>query len=200
MPVTSCVSTLSDSPSRSSVNVPSVMLRRTSTGFSCLSVNVQTRPRDSTGGNGAKSASIVPALCVAPPCGATGAFPSSPALTAGARESAATAAESAAATKFATTAPKPSTTTATKFAAAAAKFTVARRPRRALFVWPSPTPALSSADPEGGLFCGLAVGGAFPVRPASPPPARSPFGPPRPPPRAPPRPPRPPPSASAGTG
>ena len=66
MPVTTCVSTLSDSLSRSSVNVPSVMPRRTSKGLSCLSVKVQTRPRDSTGGSGAKSASIVSAPCAAP--------------------------------------------------------------------------------------------------------------------------------------
>src|SRR6187200_939978 len=47
------------SPLRSSVFVPSVTPRRTFTALSWCSMNNQMRPRDSTGGNGAKSASIV---------------------------------------------------------------------------------------------------------------------------------------------
>jgi hypothetical protein len=50
----------------SSVYVPSVMPSRRFTGFSWWSMNNQTRPRDSTVGSGANSASIVCADCGAP--------------------------------------------------------------------------------------------------------------------------------------
>src|SRR5437588_11987769 len=59
-----------NSPLRSSVYVPSVIPSRTLTGFSCLFMYNQTRPRDSTGGSGANSASIVSA-CGWPRFGAT---------------------------------------------------------------------------------------------------------------------------------
>ena len=41
------------------MNVPSLMPSSTATGFNCLSTNSHTRPRVSTTGNGAKSASIL---------------------------------------------------------------------------------------------------------------------------------------------
>src|SRR5439155_21022341 len=56
---------------RSSVFVPSVMPSRRVTGFNCLFMYSQARPRDSTGGRGANNASIVSAVCGAPYLGGT---------------------------------------------------------------------------------------------------------------------------------